>query len=86
MAYEIELFEERSIANLTASIIKNVFGFKAVRPLRLEDMQIPLALLRTYQGPAAGLAVERERLDKFGRALLGATLKPKLGLSGKNYG
>ena len=30
--------------------------------------------------------VERERLDKFGRPLLGATMKPKLGLSGKNYG
>jgi ribulose 1,5-bisphosphate carboxylase large subunit-like protein len=26
--------------------------------------------------------VERERLDKFGRPLLGATTKPKLGLSG----
>jgi ribulose-bisphosphate carboxylase large chain len=30
--------------------------------------------------------VERERLDKFGKPLLGATTKPKLGLSGKNYG
>ncbi len=30
--------------------------------------------------------VERERLEKFGRPLLGATMKPKLGLSGKNYG
>ena len=27
-----------------------------------------------------------ERLDKFGRPLLGATTKPKLGLSGRNYG
>merc|ERR1711937_301861 len=25
-------------------------------------------------------------MDKFGRPLLGATVKPKLGLSGKNYG
>jgi ribulose-bisphosphate carboxylase large chain len=32
------------------------------------------------------VVVERERLDKFGRPLLGATVKPKLGLSGKNYG
>ena len=30
--------------------------------------------------------MERERLDKFGRPLLGATVKPKLGLSGRNYG
>ena len=30
--------------------------------------------------------MEREYLDKFGRPLLGATTKPKLGLSAKNYG
>jgi ribulose 1,5-bisphosphate carboxylase large subunit-like protein len=49
-------------------------------------MRFPYALLKTYQGPATGLIVERERMDKFGRPLLGATVKPKLGLSGKNYG
>ena len=86
IAYDIDLFEEGSIANLTASIIGNVFGFKALRALRLEDMRIPVAYLKTFQGPATGVVVERERLDKFGRPLLGATVKPKLGLSGKNYG
>jgi ribulose-bisphosphate carboxylase large chain len=30
--------------------------------------------------------MEREYLDKFGRPLLGATTKPKLGLSARNYG
>jgi len=86
IAYECDLFEEGSIPNLTASIIGNVFGFKAVKALRLEDMRIPYAYLKTFQGPATGVIVERERLDKFGRPLLGATVKPKLGLSGKNYG
>ena len=86
IAYECDLFEENSIANLTASIIGNVFGFKAVKALRLEDMRLPYAYLKTFQGPATGVIVERERLDKFGRPLLGATVKPKLGLSGKNYG
>jgi ribulose-bisphosphate carboxylase large chain len=86
ISYQIELFEEGSLANLTASIIGNVFGFKAVKALRLEDMRIPFAYLKTFQGPATGLVVERERMDKFGRPFLGATVKPKLGLSGKNYG
>jgi ribulose-bisphosphate carboxylase large chain len=86
IAYECDLFEEGSIANLTASIIGNVFGFKAVKSLRLEDMRIPYAYLKTFIGPATGVIVERERLDVFGRPLLGATVKPKLGLSGKNYG
>jgi ribulose-bisphosphate carboxylase large chain len=86
IAYDIDLFEGGSIANLTASIIGNVFGFKAVKALRLEDMRIPVAYLKTFDGPPTGINVERERLDKFGRPLLGATTKPKLGLSGRNYG
>ncbi|CAH9017861.1 ribulose-bisphosphate carboxylase large subunit [Candidatus Nitrosacidococcus sp. I8] len=86
IAYDLDLFEPGSIANLTASIIGNVFGMKAVKALRLEDMRIPVAYLKTFQGPATGVVVERERLDKFGRPLLGATTKPKLGLSGRNYG
>ncbi|MEO8524601.1 MAG: ribulose-bisphosphate carboxylase large subunit, partial [Caldimonas sp.] len=71
IAYDLDLFEPGSIANLTASIIGNVFGFKAVKALRLEDMRIPVAYLKTFQGPATGIVVERERLDKFGRPLLG---------------
>ncbi len=49
-------------------------------------MRLPVAYVKTFQGPATGIVVERERLDKFGRPLLGATVKPKLGLSGRNYG
>merc|ERR1711937_204921 len=82
IAYEGDLFEEGSLANMTASIIGNVFGFKAVKALRLEDMRIPHTYLKTFQGPASGVVVERERLDTFGRPLLGATVKPKLGLTG----
>src|SRR6266566_2248219 len=71
IAYPLELFEEGSVASMMASITGNVFGFKAIRALRLEDLRIP---------------VERDKLNKYGRPLLGATLKPKLGLSARNYG
>jgi ribulose-bisphosphate carboxylase large chain len=86
IAYDIDLFEEGSVANLTSSIIGNVFGFKALKALRLEDMRIPTHYVKTFQGPAHGIVMEREYLDKFGRPILGATVKPKLGLSAKNYG
>ncbi len=86
IAYDLDLFEPGSIANLTASIIGNVFGFKPLKALRLEDMRFPVAYVKTFDGPPTGIVVERERLDKFGRPLLGATIKPKLGLSGRSYG
>jgi ribulose-bisphosphate carboxylase large chain len=86
IAYDIDLFEEGSIANLTSSIIGNVFGFKALRALRLEDMRIPLQYVKTFPGPPHGIVMEREHLNKYGRPFLGATVKPKLGLSARNYG
>ncbi|NJN66345.1 MAG: form I ribulose bisphosphate carboxylase large subunit [Chloroflexaceae bacterium] len=86
IAYKLDLFEEGSIANMTSSIIGNVFGFKALKSLRLEDLRIPLHYTNTFQGPPHGIVIEREYLNKYGRPLLGATIKPKLGLSARNYG
>src|ERR1700733_4427155 len=73
IAYDLDLFEEGSIANMTSSIIGNVFGFKALKALRLEDLRIPTHYVKTFQGPPHGIVMEREYLDKFGRPLLGAT-------------
>jgi len=85
IAHDHDLFEEGSIANLTSSIIGNVFGFKALKALRLEDMRIPPHYTKTFQGPPHGIVIEREYLNKYGRPILGATTKPKLGLSARNY-
>ena len=49
-------------------------------------MRIPPHYTKTFQGPPHGVVMEREYLNKYGRPLLGATIKPKLGLSARNYG
>jgi ribulose 1,5-bisphosphate carboxylase large subunit-like protein len=41
----IDLFEEGSVTNFT-SIVGNVFGFKALRALRLEDLRISSAYVK----------------------------------------
>lgn len=43
------------------SILGNVFGFKALRALRLEDPRIPPAYSNTFQGPPHGIQVERDQ-------------------------
>ncbi len=86
IAYPIDLFEVGSVVNVFTSLVGNVFGFKAVRTLRLEDVRFPLHFVMTCDGPPHGIRVERDKLDKYGRPLLGCTIKPKLGLSAKNYG
>jgi ribulose-bisphosphate carboxylase large chain len=85
IAYPMDLFEENSVVNIMSSIVGNVFGFKAVAALRLEDQRIPVALVKTFPGPNVGIYDERARLKKWGRPLLGGTVKPKLGLSAKDY-
>ena len=52
----------------------------------MEDLRIPPAYAKTFWGPPHGIQVERDKLNKYGRPLLGCTIKPKLGLSAKNYG
>jgi ribulose-bisphosphate carboxylase large chain len=54
IAYPLDLFEEGSVTNLFTSIVGNVFGFKALRALRLEDLRIPPAYTKTFQGPPHG--------------------------------
>ena len=86
IAYPIDLFEEGSVVNVFTSLVGNVFGFKAIRALRLEDVRFPIAYVKTCNGPPNGIQVERDKMNKYGRPLLGCTIKPKLGLSAKNYG
>jgi len=86
VAYPVDLFEEGSVTNLFTSIVGNVFGFKALQALRLEDLRISVAYCKTFAGAPHGIQVERDKLNKYGRGLLGCTIKPKLGLSAKNYG
>ncbi|KAL0381922.1 UNVERIFIED_CONTAM: Ribulose bisphosphate carboxylase large chain [Sesamum latifolium] len=54
VAYPLDLFEEGSVTNMFTSIVGNVFGFKALRALRLEDLRIPPAYIKTFQGPLMG--------------------------------
>ncbi len=86
VAYPLDLFEEGSVVNVLTSLAGNVFGFKAIRALRLEDLRFPLHYVLGCGGPPNGMGVERDKLNKYGRPLLGCTIKPKLGLSAKNYG
>ena len=79
IAYPLDLFEEGSVTNLLTSLVGNVFGFKALRALRLEDLRIPPAYVKTFQGPPHGIQVERDKLNKYGRGLLGCTIKVRRG-------
>ena len=49
IAYPIELFEPANMPNILSSVAGNVFGLKALKNLRLLDIQFPDALARQLQ-------------------------------------
>ena len=85
ISYPVILFEDDSIPNILSSVVGNVFGFKAVSALRIEDMRIPLALANTFPGPAFGIEGVRKILGVRDRPMTGSTMKPKLGNSPREH-
>jgi ribulose-bisphosphate carboxylase large chain len=80
IAYPIELFEEGNMPNILSSVAGNVFGLKALRNLRLNDIKFPDELLKGFKGPQFGIKGIRNLLRVSKRPLVGTIIKPKLGL------
>ncbi len=85
IAYPIELFEPGNIPNLLSSVAGNVFGLGDLRYLRLLSITLPPKLLRSYPGPAFGVAGVRQTVNVKTRPLVGTIIKPKLGLKTKDH-
>jgi ribulose-bisphosphate carboxylase large chain len=85
IAYPIELFEPANMPNILSSVAGNVFGLKALRNLRLLDIQYPNELLGSFKGPAYGIEGIRKLLKIPTRPLVGTIIKPKLGLNTKDH-
>jgi len=85
IAYPIELFEPSNMPNILSSVAGNVFGLKALKNLRLLDIQMPQHLLDSFKGPAFGIEGIRKLLKVPKRPLVGTIIKPKLGLNTKDH-
>ena len=85
IAYPIELFEPSNMPNVLSSVAGNVFGLKALKNLRLLDIEFPNQLLNSFKGPAFGIAGIRKLLKIPKRPLVGTIIKPKLGLETKDH-
>jgi len=85
IAYPCELFEKGNAPNILSSIAGNIFGMKAVRNLRLEDISIPGRILRGFSGPRFGIVGIRKMMKVKKRPLIGTIIKPKLGLKTRDH-
>ena len=85
IAYPIELFEQKNMPNILSSIAGNVFGLKALRNLRLNDINLPPKLVQGFRGPQFGIKGIRELLKVWDRPLVGTIIKPKIGLKTSDH-
>lgn len=80
IAYPVELFEARNMPNILSSVAGNVFGLRVLRNLKLNDIELPSEIVRSFKGPQFGIRGIRELLNIYDRPLVGTIIKPKLGL------
>ncbi len=80
IAYPNELFEMGNMPNILSSVTGNVFGLKALKNLRLDDIDFPSQLAGSFKGPKFGIGGIRKLLKVPVRPLVGTIIKPKLGL------
>jgi ribulose-bisphosphate carboxylase large chain len=85
IAYPFELFEPSNMPNILSSVAGNVFGLKALKNLRLLDLQMSKKLVHSFKGPAFGIEGIRTLLKVKSRPLVGTIIKPKLGLNTKDH-
>ena len=80
IAYPVDLFEPRNFPNILSSVAGNVFGLRALRNLRLNDIRLPNKIIGSFKGPKYGIEGIRRLLEVHDRPLVGTIIKPKLGL------
>ncbi len=85
IAYPEELFEKDNVPNILSSIAGNIFGMKAVKTIRLEDVSFPKSILKSFKGPKYGIEGIRKMMKVKKRPLVGTIIKPKLGLNTEHH-
>jgi ribulose-bisphosphate carboxylase large chain len=80
VAYNWELFEPGNMPQIYSAIAGNIFGMNMVNNLRLEDIQFPKKLVKSFKGPKFGIKGIRKLTRIKERPLVGTIVKPKVGL------
>ncbi len=85
IAYPIDLFEAGNMPNILSSVAGNVFGLRALKNLRLNDIHLPERLVKSFKGPKYGVGEIRRILKVSKRPFVGTIVKPKLGLNTEDH-
>jgi len=85
VAYPLDLFEAGNMPQVLSSIAGNIFGMKAVKNLRLEDVRWSPKLIKSFKGPQFGIDGIRNIFKVKDRPLTATVPKPKVGMSSEEH-
>jgi ribulose-bisphosphate carboxylase large chain len=85
IAYPNVLFEPSNMPQILSSIAGNIFGMKCIENLRLEKIEFPKKIVKSFKGPLYGISGIRKLLKIYDRPLCGTIIKPKIGLNEKEH-
>ncbi len=85
VAYPNELFEAGNMPQVLSSIAGNIFGMKAIKNLRLEDVRWPASLIKSFRGPQFGIDGVRRIFKVKERPLTVSVPKPKVGMTSEEH-
>ncbi len=85
VAYPLELFELGNMPQVLSSIAGNIFGMKALKNLRLEDVTWPQSLIKSFRGPQFGIGGIRKIFKVKDRPLTVSVPKPKVGMTSEEH-
>ena len=81
IAYPIIIAEKGSIAGLMSGVAGNIFGMKAVKNLKLIDIEFPKDYLKYFKGPVYGKEVIRKIWKRKSGPVTCVVPKPKIGFT-----
>ena len=81
IAYPVNLFERGNIPQFLSNSAGNIFSVKLIKNLKLLDVQFPPIYIKSFPGPAIGANEIKKLFKAKNRPLIGAIIKPKLGLT-----
>ncbi len=85
IAYTADLFEPGNMAQIWSAIAGNIFGMKAIKNLRLQDIRFPKSIVKSFRGPRHGIEGIKNLTKVYNRPLVGTIVKPKVGLNEEEH-
>lgn len=85
VAYPSFIFEEGSVPGMMSGIGGNIYGMKAVKNLKLLDVELPQEYLKNFKGPNYGKDLIKRIFKRKSGPVTAVVPKPKIGYTAREH-